>query len=259
MTKRVFVFSLFTLFLTTVLDAQNYPYFRDFFNSGISIRGGISHLALKDEFISQEKYTGFAPYYALDWSNVHDSYGFHFTMDFINTSSLKNYNMSAKMIESTLSLGYMYDIGSTDLYNRKIYFMLGPAPEIYIHYRSQNIAKGGIAIFDAYSFAALFSAGIRLDAFYPINKDFILTGSLQSSIVSLAAKYIDPEDKSKSFITIADPYSDGKYSFEAAVVFSYFRPLSFQAGYKFKFIRLTSWDYMASAGDDFFLTLTYML
>ncbi|MGE5409766.1 MAG: hypothetical protein ACM3MI_02310 [Clostridiales bacterium] len=259
MIKRVFVYLLFTLFLTTILDAQNFPSIKDYFNSGISIRGGISHLVLKDEFISQEKYTGFAPYYALDWSNIHDSYGFHFTMDLINTNELKNYNMSAKMIECSMSLGYMYDIGNTELYSRKIYFMLGPAPEIYIHFRSQNIAKGGLAIFDAYSFAALFSAGIRLDAYYPINNDFALAGSLQSSLISLAAKYIDPENKSKSLIKITAPYSDGKYSFEASAAFSYFRPFKFQAGYRFKFIRLTSWDYLASAGDNLFLTLTYML
>ncbi len=254
--RKYFTYLAFVLLLTSFsIKAQELPPFKGYFDNGLTLNTGINLLAVKDEFISQERYTGNSPSFMLDWTKINDSSGFHLSFDIINSAKVKNYNISANIIEAALDLAYVYQIGDLYIFNHSARFYLGPAPELFFHFRTQDVARG--AIFDAYSAAFLFSAGARLDMVMPLSKKWQLEGNMYSSLLSLGGKFIDPRNTNTSMMKILTAFSGLSYKLDLAVRYRLFNNISLKAGYRFGFVRISAWDFFISAKDDFNLSLTY--
>ncbi len=257
MNKYLFNTVIILLLFITSIKAQVLPSEKEYFGNGITVNAGFNLLAIKDEFISQEKYTGSSPSFLLDWTRMHDSSGFHLSFDIISSAKVKDYNVSANITEAALNLSYVYPIGNIKIFNKDIKLYLGPAPELLFHFRTENIARG--AIFEAYSVAFLFSAGVRLDMIMPVNKNWQLEGDIYSSLLSLGGKFIDPQNNNTSMIKILTVFTGMSSVVEAAARYNLMKSISLRAGYRLSVVRITAWDYLISAKDDFNLSLTYSL
>ena len=221
--------------------------------AGFSINSGLRYLVVKDEYISMEKYSGSSAFFALDWTKYHETYYFDFNFDFISAAKINNYNVSANVTELDLSLSYLYPIGTLNILNRKAQFYIGPMPELFYHYRYENIAMLPS------SKTLLISAGIRIDMFYPIDRRWNIESHMQSTIISLdQGESSDPGtggDSSQSEIITL--FSGLRYSFSAAVRYLLIKNISIKAGYQYNLVRSTAWDYFISSSDNLTASLTY--
>ncbi len=246
---------LIILLVNSVAVAQDSTAAQPFFDEGLSIRGGFGRIAVRDEFISDERYSGAIPFVGIMWSRFHDTYGYRLDLEFQHTSNLKNYNVSAGITQFRLGLDYLYPVGSFRLMSRRVMVFLGPTAEMFIHYRQQNIASGGTI--DAYSFAGLFSAGIRSEAWMPISKSFCLHAVGQTSVLSLGVRMVDPSTTSESFLKILTPFAGFNAHAGVGVSYRLTGSLVVDAGYRFDITRISTWDFFISGNDNLIASVSY--
>lgn len=250
---------LILLFINSAVKAQNIGPCADHLLNAISLTFGYGHHAVKDEFISQEKYSGNSVSFSIDWTKFHSSYHFHLWFYFINAATIENYNVSAKMTTSNLALAYLYPIGKTMIFDKPLYISVGPVTELSLYYRIQNIARGGTAIFDAYSVATLISLSGSLNVIYPVHQRFRLEAFLQSSLISIGGKYIDPRDKNNSPVKILTFIKGQDLKFNISVRYHVSKRLSLKGGYRFNLFRITAWDYLIVVSDNAYLSIMVAL
>lgn len=257
MNKYILNTTVFLLLFISTITAQESSVSPEYFGNGLTFNTGFNLLAVKDEAISNERYTGYSPSFLLSWSRISNSSGFHLSFGILNAAKVNNYNVSANITEAALNLSYVYPIGDIKIFNDIAKLFLGPAPELFIHFRTQNIARG--AIFDAYSAVFLFSIGARFDIIMPISDKWQLEGNIYSSVLSLGGKLINPQNNNTSLIKILTAIAGNSSQTSLAIRYNLIKNISLKAGYNFNFIRISAWDYFISAKDDFNLSLTFLM
>lgn len=247
MWKKVDIF-LLILLLSNIAKAQNNPGL-DYFSQGISVKFGYGYHAVQDEFISKEKYSGNSSWLSIDWSKINGATGFHLWLDVVNSANITNYSISAQLTTFEMSVAYLYQIGKVTLFDKPFNILAGPAPEFFCYYRAQNIARGGAAILDAFSLAGLLSLSLRLNFIYPIQNRLRLESSIQSNVISLAGKFIDPRDKDDSFLKVLTLLKALNVANDISVSYCLSHRLAFEGGYKFTLLRIKAWDDLLAASD----------
>ncbi|MFH1196235.1 MAG: hypothetical protein V1720_11005 [bacterium] len=227
-------------------------------SSSISVKAGLSYIVVKDEFLSKQKYSGWTSSFNLEWSQAYDSRIVNISLEGINLAGVDNdNNATAEVTELSFNFSYLYSLGSFRLFDRDFQFFLGPNPEIFVHYRNQNIADGGLGLFDAYSAAFLFSLGARTDMFVPINNRFSVESSLYTSLISLGGKFVDPREGEEHPVKFLSLFSGLRTSFALSVNYKIYKGFSSSLGYKLSITNINAWDYFISTNDNFLLTLRY--
>lgn len=255
MNKYIYLFALTVFCASSIAEAQDSTAVRSFFDEGLSMRGGVGSIAVRDEFISDEKYNGSIPFFGVGWSRFHGTYGFRLIMEFQSTSNLKNYNLSAALTQFKLGLDYLYPIGDFQLMSRNVQVYLGPTSELFIHYRQENIAQGGAI--DAYSFLLLVSGGLRSEAWMPISSDLQLHANAQTSVISLGGKLVDPESTNESMVKLLTIFSGLNANAGLGVSYRVTGGLVADASYRFDITRVNAWDFFISGNDNFILSISY--
>jgi hypothetical protein len=225
------------------------------FPEGITVEYGIGSLAVTDEYISEEKYSGSIPYYSIGWSKQHSDYVYHLKIDFRNSPDIKNYNVSTDIYQFTLNQGFSYALPEFTIFDKDADLYLGPASELFFYYNRQNIAVSG---FDyAQSFVLLISGGICSELYYKLWDDLILEGALDFGVLSLGFRMVDEEETDESPVKILTLFSAANMVFKIGPRYCLFDNLSVKASYLFHLTRISSWEPLLSAGDNVILTLTY--
>ena len=138
--------------------------------AGISFEYGIGNYSVKDEYISNEKYSGTLPYYSFGWVRKHNKYIYRLEMAYRNSNDIDNYNVSTDINQFALNQGFLYPLKKIRLFKNDLYIWLGPSAEVFFYYSKPNIAVSG---FDyAQSFAVLFAGGFNSDVIYPLKPNF---------------------------------------------------------------------------------------
>ena len=246
---------LIFLFINSALKAQNIGPRVDHLTNAISLTSGYGHHAVKDEFISQQKYSGNLVSFSIDWYKFHSSYQFHLWFYFVNSATIENYNVSANMTTSNLALAYLYPIGTMMIFDKPLYISAGPVTELSLYYRIQNIARGGTAIFDAYSAATLISLSASLNVTYPVLQRMWLEAFMQSSLISLGGKYIDPIEKNNSPVKILTLIKAQDLKFDASIRYHVSKRFSLKGGYRFNLFRITAWDHLIVVSDNAYVSI----
>lgn len=225
------------------------------FPEGITIDYGIGSLAVTDEYISGEKYSGNIPYYSIGWSNQHSGYVYHLKLDFRNSSDIKNYNVSADIYQFTLNQGFNYALPEFTIFDRDVSLFLGPTTELFFYYNRQDIAVSG---FDyAQSFVLLISGGVSSVLFYKLWDDLNLESSLGFSMISLGFRMIDEEETEEKPVKVLSLFSGLNMVFKFGPRYYFSDNLSVSASYLFHLTRVTSWEQLLTASDNVVLSLTY--
>jgi hypothetical protein len=222
---------------------------------GISLEYGIGNLAVTDEYISDEKYSGSIPYYRVQWIKSHQDYIYHLSLDYRYSSEIKNYNVSTDIYQFTLHQGFSYAGPKFSLFNKDAYLFLGPSTEVYFYFNQQNIAVSG---FDyAQSIAFLMSLGIDSDLIYKLANHFNIESSLNVSLLSLGFRMVDMEETDESPIKLLTLFAGTNAVFRLGIRYYIAQNFSIKAGYLFHLTRISSWDPLLSASDSFVFKVTY--
>ena len=223
--------------------------------AGISVEYGIGGLAVTDEYISKEKYSGSIPYYNIGWRKQHADYVYHLNVDFHYSSRIKNYNVSTDIYQFAINQGFDYKLTEFTIFDKNTSVYLGPTAELYFYFNRQNIAVSG---FDyAQSFSLLISGGINSELFYELWKKVKLEGSLSFSLLSLGFRMVDEEETDEKPAKILTLFSGTNLVFKFGPRYYLLENLSVKAAYLFHFTRISSWEPLLSASDNVVLSFTY--
>ncbi len=102
-TSSLVLIPCFIPLITTILHSQDSLNHQTAFSEGIGVHGGIGWLAVRDEYISKERYAGLLPYSAIGWSRFHETYGYNLALKYGYGSAIKNYNVSSQITEFSLN------------------------------------------------------------------------------------------------------------------------------------------------------------
>ena len=252
--KIIFVILAILLFAGNSY-AQDSLSHRTIFPRGISIEYSFGKYSVRDEYISNEKYSGTFPSFNANWSRFHSKYGYHLSLEYGSSSKIKNYNVSTAIYQFVLNQGFLYPLPRMSLFARDAYAFLGPSTELYFFYNKQNIAVSG---FDyAQSFAALFSIGLNSEIIFPIRKDLQVEGSLCMSILSLGFRMVDNEEEDVSPVKLLTLLSGTNASFRFGIRYNLFGNFSLKLAYKLHLTRISSWAPLLSASDNLITTMAY--
>ena len=244
----------------TVL-AQDSTNQEESFGDGLAIHGGVGFLALKDEYISSEVYSGEIPFFGLTWSKQHESYGDRAWLEYEYTPDLKNYNISAEITQLRMGIAFLYPIGQTNILSEDTYFLLGPTSELYFHFRSENIADAGESFSNAYSAAMLLSGGVRFEALCPLSGDFQLRAMGQTNVFSLGGRMpnevaTDEGEQTESPVKLLTLLSGLDAEAELGIRYRLAPSMFVAADYRFELTRIDAWNFFVSGNDNFILSVS---
>jgi len=253
-TKKIII-SAIVLLLTLKSQGQDTLNYQTVFPSGISVGYGIGKYSLKDEYISKEKYSGTLPFYSFGWVRKHNKYVYHLEMEYRNSNSISNYNVSTNITQVKFSQGFLYPLKKMLLFNKDLNIWLGPSTDFFLYYSKPHIAVSG---FDyAQSFAGLFGLGLNADAIYLINKKLQLESSLNLTVLTLGWRMVDSEEDDQPPVKPLTLFSGLNSSFDLGARYYIFNKLSVKLAYKFEFTRISAWEPLLSASDNLVIGLTY--
>lgn len=226
------------------------------FDQGLGVSAGVGFLAIRDKYISDEEYSGPIQYYAVNWARFHETYGFRLNWQYQFTANLKNNNVTAQIDQIRIGLDYLYPLSGINVISKKVSIFFGPMCQLFVHYRSENIAQSGSEVPDAGSAAVLFSGGIRGEASFSIARN--LQGHIiaQTNFVSFVTRPVgynsnEPNSRILPLPNVVDAAAG------AGITDRIVGPLSATAEYRFDLVRITSWDFFISGEDNFILSLKY--
>jgi hypothetical protein len=154
--KLTILLSALTLVIVTEVSGQDTPDAPMVYPAGLSLEYGMGNYSVKDEYISNEKYSGTLPFLSVGWARQHSKYVYRLRMIYRNAKDISNYNVSTDVYQFTLNQGFLYPLKTAKLFHHDLYAWLGPTTEFFFFYNKPDIAVSG---FDyAQSFAGLFSA-----------------------------------------------------------------------------------------------------
>ena len=254
-TKAIITISTIALFIGVELPGQDTTNHSTIFPKGITVKYGYGNFSVKDEYISNEKYSGTIPYFSFGWARKHNKYVYRLEMEYRNSDEIKNYNISTNITQFTLNQGFLYPLKKRELFNKDLDLWLGPTTEFFFFVNEPNIAVDG---FDyAQSFAALFSLGINIVGAYSLNSKFQIESSIGMSALSLGFRMVDSEEDDQSPVKLLTLFSGLYSSFDLGIRYYIFNNLSIKAGYMFELCRISAWNPLISASDNLLIGLTY--
>lgn len=243
------------LTISTDLSAQDSLKNKKIVPFGISLEYGFGSYAVTDEYISKEKYSGSMPFYEINWTTPHENYTYSLNMKYQNSSTIKNYNLSADIHQFTLSQGFNYRLSSFKLFNKNVYMYLGPANGLSFYYNKQKIAVSG---FDySQSTTLLISGSINTNIYYNLSDNLNLEARLCFDLLSLGFKMTDMEESDDSPVKLLTLLSGSNIDFRFGARYYLYNNLSLKLAYIFLITRIESWDPLLSASDNLIVSLTY--
>ena len=250
--KRVL---LLLIALPVVLLAQDSTSYFPRAQHGISIEYGQGSYAVKDQYISNEKYSGTLPFYEVSWNRYHESYQYLLQIEYRNSSNIDNHNVSTDITQFSINQSFVYPVLEFSLWNKPAKFFLGPSTEIFIFSNDQQIAVAG---FDyAQSYALLLSVGINSQIVNHMSPKFQLESSLEFTALSLGMRIVDSDEDDQSPVKLLSIFTGLNSTFTIGFRYKIINHLSVKLAYNFEMIRISSWEPLYSASDNLVLQLRY--
>ena len=255
MQKNPLLFFLLILYLSSNISAQDTLSDLYSFPSGITLKYGIGHYSHKDQYISEEKYTGTLPYLSFGWARKHNRYVYRLEMAYRESSKIKNHNVTATVTQLTLNQGFLYPMREMTLLKKSLFLWIGPFGEFYFFYNKPDIAVSG---FDyAQSFAALLSLGLNAECIYPVKQKFQVESSLRFTVLSFGGRMVDNEEDGQSPVGLLTMLSGLNSSFNIGARYYLLNRLSVKLTYRFELTRISKWMPLLSASDNLIFGMTY--
>lgn len=231
-------------------EAEPYSY-----PGGIAFRYGSSFLAMRDRYISPERYTGRFPYLALGWTRVHQKYVYRLDFHFQNSREIKNNRVTSDVLKFKLSQGFVYPLKPIPLFNRQLSLWIGPTADISYFENKPDIAVTGFDYTNSY--ATMISAGFRGDGIYPLSAKVALETSLQLTILTLGVRTVDREENDQPGARLLYPANGLNAAYELGMRYELINWLSVGLSYRYDLIRITAWEEILAAAHGAFLELRF--
>jgi hypothetical protein len=226
--------------------------------TGISLQCGLGQYALRDEYISKERYAGTMPYVSAEWSRFHGKWGYRMSFEFRQATDIRNNNVAAEILHAALYRDYIYPVGRRSLLGKDAYLFLGPATGIHVYFNDQQIAARGALDIDN-STATLFSLGMNAMAIVPLQANLQLEGSLRLSLIALGARSTDVVEGEGSMGGILTVLSGTDPTADCGIRYFIKDKVSLKAAYKLQILSISKWNPLLSVSDNITLSISVHL
>jgi hypothetical protein len=224
------------------------------FGGGLTLQGGIGYIAVRDEYISREKYSGSIPFYGVTWSKYHETYGFRLHLEYQHTPDLKDFNVTSEVHQFRISLEYLYPFADAIMCSKNVKVFLGPTAELFEFHRKDNI----IGPENLQSNVALISGGIKSEAFWSLTESLQMRAAAHTTLLSMGFRSVNSNNSNEPSTKLLTPFRGMDADGEIAVSYQLMKPLSASIGYRFDVTRVSAWDYFISANDNVIISLSYV-
>lgn len=224
------------------------------FPSGISFTGGMGRYSVRDEYISDQRYTGDLPTLSLDWVRSREDRGYRVGLRFRANEDVRNYNLSSTITSARLGLDLFYRTASFGLLGRPSTLYLGPSTGVTVYVSDQNIASNGLDL--AISFATLFSVGGNAGLAVPLSEKLSVSAGLRADLLSLGLRIVDLVESDESPVKVLTVLNGTDLTARVGFRYDFHRRFSAGIGYEAQMMRVSAWDYLGIASDNLVLTLT---
>ena len=232
----------------TLKTGKNYP-------AGVYFEYGFGSYAVKDQYISKEKYSGNMPQYTFGWAREHDKYVYKLKFAYRISDKIKNNNATTYITQVTLNQGFLYPLKPGRLFKKDLFFYLGPSTDFIYYFNEPYISVAG---FDySQSFAAMLSLGLNMDAIYKIAHKLQMESSLSLSVISFSFRAVDSDEDDQSPAKLLTLFKGLNLDFNFGVRYFILNELSVNLKYDFQLLTISAWDPLTSASDNGMIGLTY--
>ena len=222
---------------------------------GLFIEYGFGKYAVKDEYISGQKYSGTLPYFSLNWSGYKNGRGYMLGIESRNSAEIFNNDVACEASQTTFKQDFFNLIGKLRLFNNDVYTYLGPSADILMYTLNYDFGTYNHVITE--SNGAIVSLGLNTQLIYYISDKFSAEGSLHISLASICSKafqsYKHDEPDTKLILVPKATNSNIDIGFRFYII----KSLSAKIIYRSQISRIDDWDPMISSSNNLIFSITY--
>ena len=220
---------------------------------GITMRYGMSSFAMRDRYISPERYSGVLPYYSLGWARAHRNYVYRLDFHFQYSHEIENNNVKSDVLVFSLNQGFLYPLKPVHLLRRELALWIGPTADVGYFGNHPRIAVSGFDYTNSY--LAMISLGFRGDGIYPLSGKLALESALRLNLLTLGQRTVDSEEDNQPGTRLLYPLNGLHLMVELGAGYDLINWLSLGISYRFELIRATAWDEVLTAANGLFLEI----
>lgn len=243
---------------TAVLDAQAPAGQPTPPPTGLSIQFGFGQYAMRDEYISKERYSGMLPYLSADWSRFHNKWGYRLKLEFRHSTEIKNHSISTEILQGAWQQDYMYPVGRAALFGKEVHVYAGPSMGVYFYLNKPNIAAHAALSVDM-SQATLLFLGLNSDVVIPMGSKLLVEGSGRVSLLSIGIRSADVLDEGGVAGGLLTVLSGAFATADLGIRYRILGKLSVKAAGMLQFMSISKWNPLLAVSDNLTLTLSYHL
>jgi len=244
------------IFLAVKAGAQDTVMNQQFiYPDGLSIEYGIGKYAVKDEYISYQKYSGNIPYFSLKWSRFKDGHGLCLGIESRNSSYIFNNDIACKVTQNTLNQDFFYSIDGFNLFKKNVQTFLGPSVNILLY--SFNYDFGTYNNIITESHGSIVSLGINAQFHSGITKRFFSEEAIHLSLASICSKSFQSSIHDEAEFKFLLAPKGMNTNLNVGLRFYIFSSLSVKAGYKLQLFRIDEWDPVVSLSNNLIFSISY--
>ena len=243
--------------ITLQTPAQDTINHKTSFPSGIFLGYGQGLYAVKDEYISKEKYSGTMPYYNVEWVRFRERNGYRLEFEYWKTTDISNNKISAEAQQFNFNQDFIYPIGNFPLFSRNVYAYLGPSVQLFYYEIYYHFVSPGTFISPT-TFGIIGSLGINTEFIYQVHDKLKVEGFLRSNLISFSGKKID-EDKyvNESSPTLLTVFTATKLDVDLSLRYYLIDRVSVSLGYRFDLSRINKWDPYIAASNNIIVSINF--
>jgi hypothetical protein len=253
------VISMIAVFITDGLYGQDSLQYSYRYPEGISIGFGMGGYAVKDEYISSEKYAGTLPSYSVEWVRFHQKGGFRLNFEYCRSNNIMNNNISAEVQQLVFRQDLIYPVCSFSLFSDNVDAYLGPSVHFFVYDIRFNFVQPGTFI-SPKTFGISGSLGMNTEFIYHLGTDLYIEGLLRSNLVSFTGKKIDEQKyENEPSPTLLSVFTVSNLDFNLTLRYYLANRISICLGYKFNLSSINKWDPFIAASNNLVISLHFML
>jgi hypothetical protein len=244
---------IFSIVIAKAQDAdvtQQYIY-----PEGFCIEYGFGRYAVKDEYISGQKYSGNLPYFSLNWSRFKNGHGIALGIESRSSAEVYNYDVACNVTQTTLKQDFFYSVSRLKLFKKDIHSYFGPSVNILLYSLDYDFGTYNHVITE--SNGTIVSLGLNSQNIYCISRKLFAEGAVHLNLASICSKAFQSyryDEAEFKFLIMPKAMNTNLY-----VGFRYylFSSLSVKAAYKFQLYRIYEWDPMIAISNNLIFSVSY--
>lgn len=230
---------------------------RDVFPRGLTVASGVGSYAVRDRYLSGDRYSGTLPSFRASWSRFHEHAGYRLGFSVRSSGAIRSHSVTTEVTHVSLDLDYLYPAGRPSVAGRRAYLFVGPTAGVFVYLNDQQIASEGLDV--ALSFVALASVGAASEIVVPLGPRFELGAAARLDLLSAALRMVDLVESDESPGRILTPFSGTRASGRLTARYRLLPRLSVEVGYGAELLRVTPWERLTSASDEILVALALRL